>query len=597
MNEINDLFPMQPENEVASFILKNDSIVNFTIGNKAVETMSAFEIVDELQQLQEVKNFLDDCIRTESFKSLDINLKNHQKVNYRVAALYNHEVVDRWDKFGYYVYAIESRHTKMGVWHFAIEARLMPNSNESGWFIEYNRIANYTPVPSRGTEYEYRPVGKQNVKNVLIKTHRQKYKQIVIVSETKNGVRLLVKNTKTKAVYWGQTISTVKGNNNLFAIGLSKVNYFIMGQLEEMYAAKDVIRLTESYPVFIAKKNGESTQLHEFTQRDLYYFSEAKNLKDVFNKAYGKTANNGLTKNAFGGAQALEHFEELQAAVVIIRMLKPFPREFFDNIKLKWVIRKKPANVTSVTDIPEDDDISSEDWYENQVREIEPPYSIDRTIHPVVRLGNDTINTYKIFFNYFGINSKMIQETQDVINSGYMPPHGIIADAITALKMIPSGSNRKAVINQIKRQKLTYEEIHDYVVNEARKYVGAIKKTPNTPVINSFHKQEIIPGVVFVAPQTTEDLQQWGNEQNNCIGTNYSDRVAERQTFIFGFMNKQTQEWIGHARISYHNNQMTINEFLASYNRVIDKEIAMPIINWMNKNLSTKTKQKEKTNE
>jgi len=61
-------------------------------------------------------------------------------------------------------------------------------------------------------------------------------------------------------------------------------------------------------------------------------------------------------------------------------------------------------------------------------------------------------------------------------------------------------------------------------------------------------------------------------------------------------MDKQTQEWIGHARISYHNGQMTIDEFRAKYNEIIKPNIANPIIKWIKENLSTKTKQKEKTN-
>jgi len=601
MKEMNDLFPIQPENEVVCFELTNGSIVEFTISNKPIETMTPFEIVDEMQKLTEIDNFIRDCQQNKTIHNLSTNknYENNEKLYSRIRLLYNAEVIHRWDKSGFYVCSIDVKHTRTGVWHFATEARLMPNSNESGWFIEYNRIANYTPNIIQNPAYEHRLSGKKIVKNVPIKTHRQKYKQIVIVSETKNGVRLLVKNTKTKAVYWGQTISTVKGNNNLFAVGLSAVNYFIMGELQEMYAEKDVIRLTESYPKFVPAQISESSQLHEFTQRDLYYFSGAKNLKDVFNKAYGKTANNGLTKNAFGGAQVLKHFEELQAAVVIIRMFKAFPREFFDNIKLNWVINNKPSNVKHISseDISLEDCYESEDWDEEQAYTIPSPNSILKDkVHPVVTLDSNIINGYAVFFSYFGINSKMIQEVQDTINSGYMPSHRTVIDAVDALKTIPVGSNRKAIINQIRRQKLTFEEIHDYVVNEARKYKTEIRKTPNTPVINSFHKQEIIPGVVFVAPQTTEDLQTWGNEQNNCIGTNYSNRVADRQTFIFGFMDKQTQEWIGHARISYHNGQMTIDEFRAKYNEIIKPNIANPIIKWIKENLSTKTKQKEKTN-
>jgi len=216
------------------------------------------------------------------------------------------------------------------------------------------------------------------------------------------------------------------------------------------------------------------------------------------------------------------------------------------------------------------------------------------------------IKFYDVFFKYFGVNNKMIKEVKDGLDKKRGPNHSWVQDAVVALRTIPAGNKRKAVVNEVRRQKLTTEEIHNYVVREARKYKGEIKKTTNTPVINSFNEKEIMPGVIFVAPKDTEDLHMWGNQQNNCIGTNYARRVADKECFIFGFMNKETKEWIGHAMIKYFNSSnmivslrekeedsgMSIIQFLGKHNQPIDPQLYAPLTEWMNKNLSTKTNKK-----
>jgi len=181
----------------------------------------------------------------------------------------------------------------------------------------------------------------------------------------------------------------------------------------------------------------------------------------------------------------------------------------------------------------------------------------------------------------------MMREMQEEINEGRIC-YGDwrYSDTLTALKSIPGRNNQRAVIDQVKRQKWNARQIHDYVVAEARKYAGAIKPTKNTRVINSFHGKEILPDVIFVAPETTADLYLWGNEQNNCIGTNYAELVAQKQCFIFGFKNKQTQEWIGHARIQYRQGEMVLDEFRGKYNADIEPNMEKQILKWMKDNLS-----------
>lgn len=197
------------------------------------------------------------------------------------------------------------------------------------------------------------------------------------------------------------------------------------------------------------------------------------------------------------------------------------------------------------------------------------------------------IKVYNAFYKKFGVTKIMMQEMQEEINGRKIASNTWkYSDTLTSLKSIPNRNAQRAVINQVKRQKLSVIEIHDYVVAEARKYSGAIKPTKNTLVINSFHGKEILPDVIFVAPETTEDLYLWGNEQNNCIGTNYAELVAQKQCFIFGFKNKQTQEWIGHARIHYRQGEMVLDEFRGKYNASIEPKMERNIIKWMEDNVS-----------
>ena len=129
------------------------------------------------------------------------------------------------------------------------------------------------------------------------------------------------------------------------------------------------------------------------------------------------------------------------------------------------------------------------------------------------------------------------------------------------------------------------EEIHNFIVAEAQKYAQAEKKTPNTRLINKLHEKEILPGVIFVAPKTTHDLIDWGATQVNCIGSAYSNRVANRECYIVGFKDKVTNQWIGHARLTkdYH-----IEELRGKHNRELEPAMDKKIRNWI-KNVMTHT--------
>jgi len=570
-------FTMEKGDDVFRVHLQDGSIAEYKISNQPVDTMTPFALVEELAYLYKLKENMPYWKTATGYADFSRVEEFSKSIRKRVDQIHKLSPIQYWDGSGYYVCTIHSELTRVGVWHYAVEARMMEKVNKPGWYVQYNRIANYHVLKDINEHVGGKKANGR--RNVDINTHVSKYKEITIVSETENGVRLLVKHTKTKKVHWGHSINSIKANRNVFSDGLVSANQHILIALEQIYSQEKVIQLAESYPKYMTREDGSvewansteilrNGQLYGFTQSDLYYFGKTKSIKEAFNKAYGKTENNGLTRKAFGGAQTIKHFEELQAAIIIIRMLKLFPREFFDGLTLKWVVAEYPPT----------------------------PFHVDpeTTVHGFIKNRNmneidKMIKVHNTFYKKFGVTKIMMQEMQEAINGSRMAISSNTwqyADTLVALNSIPNRNAQRAVINQVKRQKLSVTEIHDYVVAEARKYSGEIKPTKNTPVINSFHGKEILPDVIFVAPKTTEDLYLWGNEQNNCIGTNYAELVAQKQCFIFGFKNKQTQEWIGHARIQYRQGEMVLGEFRGKYNADIEPNMEKQILKWMKDNLS-----------
>ncbi len=241
MDEINQLFPIQPQSQTFTFVQADGSIIELALNTKPVDMMTPFEVIDE-QQKNYINNRLVDSMGQDLCKyplerMAEVQLENQTITDFnsamvkRRAEMDKVKLVTRWDAIGYYAMATNYEKTNSGIWYYAIEGRMLPKTNGTGWFVRYNRIANYTPFKSgdeapRGYgEVAIKPSGKPNV---AIGTHSSKYNHIVIASETPNGVRLLVKNTKTKAVLWGQTIWMVKENRNVFQFGLECVNHCIM---------------------------------------------------------------------------------------------------------------------------------------------------------------------------------------------------------------------------------------------------------------------------------------------------------------------------------------------------------------------------------
>jgi hypothetical protein len=486
---------------------------------------------------------------------------------------YNNEsvpTVERWDRYGYYTrtinqFTVNDYSAELGQWSTMYEVRLI--ETDTGWIINTSATSCYLANEEYANKSSYRSK-TGSAKNSSIPPHRRNFNHIVIVTKTPSGVRMLVKDTKTKAIKWGQSLDQQKEFGKLHANNISYIVQHVVEMLEEMYSQKDVMPITEYLPKVEARYHHswndrvQFNQLHDFTARNIYWIGGKTSLVDILNKAYGKTAQQGLTRNAFGGMKNFSYFQQLEAAIIATRMFKALPREFFDTINVAWVVQRPPSN--------------------------------EYTIDAIVKTTTEEINHFNKFFKTFGIRNSTIKWyqgffAQTIGDTRYQID--MVVDTMNSWKKIPLGNARKTIVAHVKQQKMNPEEIHNFVIAEARKYAQVERKTPNTKLINSFNGKEVLSGVIFVAPKTTHNLVEWGAAQNNCIGTAYNESVANRECYIIGFKDKDTNEWIGHARLTkdYH-----VEELRGKHNAELEPAMDKNIRKWMNLNLTTNTKKEIK---
>ena len=509
---------------------------------------------------------------------------------------YNNEsvpTIERWDRYGYYTrtinqFTVNNYSVELGQWSTMYEVRLI--ETDTGWIINTSATSCYLANEEYANKSSYRSK-TGSAKNSSIPPHRKNFNHILIVTKTPSGVRMLVKDTKTKAIKWGQSLDQQKEFGKLHANNISYIVQHVVEMLEGMYSQKDVMPIAEYLPKVDADEANYAintpafNQLHNFNARDMYWINGRTSLVDILNRAYGKTGQEGLTKNAFGGMKKLKHFQELQAAIVLVRMFKLFPREFFDNVDISWVVTDTERGKNWVaTDADKDRQASWDEYFNHKSKR----YHVDA----IVNVTTEEINHFNKFFKTFGFRNSTIKWYQGYLAQtlGDTRYHvDIVVDTMNSWKKIPLGNARKTIVAHVKQQKMNPEETHDFVVTEARKYAQVERKTPNNKLINSFNGKEVLPGVIFVAPKTTRDLVEWGTAQNNCIGTAYTDSVVNKECYIIGFKDKVTNEWIGHARL---NKEYHVQELRGKHNAELEWTMDKDIRKWMHNTLTTKKETK-----
>jgi len=302
---------------------------------------------------------------------------------------YNNEsvpTIERWDRYGYYTrtinqFTVNNYSVELGQWSTMYEVRLI--ETDTGWIINTSATSCYLANEEYANKSSYRSK-TGSAKNSSIPPHRKNFNHILIVTKTPSGVRMLVKDTKTKAIKWGQSLDQQKEFGKLHANNISYIVQHVVEMLEEMYSQKDVMPIAEYLPKIDADEANYAintpafNQLHNFNARDMYWINGRTSLVDILNRAYGKTGQEGLTKNAFGGMKKLKHFQELQAAIVLVRMFKLFPREFFDNVDISWVVTDTERGKNWVaTDADKDRQASWDEYFNHKSKR----YHVDAIVN------------------------------------------------------------------------------------------------------------------------------------------------------------------------------------------------------------------------
>jgi len=530
-----------------------------------------------------------------------------------------------------------------GQWIWGLEVNLNKRKNGKGWTIHcslsatyYNnyesisdeRSKNYDPLYVKLTN-ALETAGIKMKHKKTCTTFFQPMKEMIFVNETKVGVRCLTTKVDKNGFkpLWGQSLS----QQLKFKFLQGEVQILVNDAyrcLEKVYKKTDILPICENLSfdrIFPDEYNSLSypmpTQLYGITQDQLRYLSGAKNIHQALNNAFGTPVekmgkeesryifleipikeNSGITRRAFGGQQQFKHWHHLCSAIQMVRMFKAFGLNFFEQMKIDFVLPPIPV-MHKVERLGGDQNYAI--------------YPIRTGSNPGnYRIYNDIQNMQK-YFKTFGATTayknQILQTfTWDETDTKKLEelakePHRThataacerqnqiyhllnqVADTLSSLKKIPVGNRRKAVIEQVKRQKYDFDQTHDYVVTEAMKYKNEARPTKNTRLINSFDGKEIIDGVIFRAPKTTHDLYLWGTQQNNCIGTSWAEVVADRYQFIVGFEYADTGKWIGHARFVLLDSgkELEIQEFRGKGEEPRE-DLRKELVKWMKSNLVKK---------
>lgn len=526
-----------------------------------------------------------------------------------------------------------------GQWIWGLEVNLNKRKNGKGWTIHcsvsmtyYNNYDSISDEKSRDYDSLYVKLADA-LETAGIKTKHRKtcttffkpMKEMIFVNETKVGVRCLTTKVDKNGFkpLWGQSLYRQLKIKFLQGELQSSVNDAYR-YLEKAYKKTDVLPICENlsfgaiFPDDYRYLNNwmEAIQLHGITQDNLRYLSGAKNIHQALNNAFGTPVdkmgkeesryifleipikeNSGITRKAFGGQQEFKHWHQLCSAIQMVRMFKAFGPSFFEQMKIDFVL--PPVVIHKVERLGGDQNyviyptrsgggrmnyqdvqnmqkylkiFGATTAYKNQILRTFTWDEADRKSLEALIDPNDRQSYGRVY----------VSERQNAIYHLLNQ----VTDALSSLKKIPVGNRRKAVVEQVKRQKYDFDQTHDYVVQEAMKYTHEAKKTSNTRLINSFDGKEIIDGVIFRAPKTTHDLYLWGTQQNNCIGTSWADAVAARHQFIVGFEDVNTGKWIGHARfiILDSGKQLEIQEFRGK-GQELQEDLRNKLVKWMKSNL------------
>lgn len=340
---------------------------------------------------------------------------------------------------------------------------------------------------------------------------------VLTINETPSGVRLLwfINGKPQWMIDSSQMASSWKFHRTGYIIKE------IMNQIKNVYSPEDFI------PILKYMQNPASAEydVYGLNQKWIKKLSGGTNPKQILNTIYGKDGQDGLSKCAFGGINKINSFATFAVVAEIVRYFRPFAPSFFDKI-----------------------DIGN--------------FGVDDIRYMGLMYADVTHIQY--FTKYFN-NNKIQQDFINAINDFRMCSHPddydepaerffkmrIWGEACDAGRMFKQIKN-KAVRRNLIAFKGTVRETHDLITIEHAKLSRQNKEIKYTKKqLELVDNQHVTDNIISVLPKSTIDLILWGSQQHNCIGS-YGELVNGRCEFpniIVGFMNTETNDWVGHAQV------------------------------------------------
>lgn len=288
-----------------------------------------------------------------------------------------------------------------------------------------------------------------------------------------------------------------------------------------------------------------TTSLHPFgiTMSNIYWIGGSTDVKEIINKAYGKSGVQGVTKHMFGGRNNIDSFSKLEVAIWFARVLRNFPATIFNDIRL---------------------DNNTEIFYIGEMKD------------------------YQKFFKIFGAKEHYIQEMNAKMQNKMFDGYEIVQcpDTVRIMELITNKEHRNAIINHVKNNIMSFTEVHDFVSSEYSKLLQQNREIEKTAFTNSFLKHQgawLSDGIQMIVPTELHDLIEWGAVQNNCIGS-YGTLVVNGQTMIVGFKNSDGQ-WIAHAEVS---KEMELKQLLGKHNSTLEENDRSVIVEFLRDKVGVK---------
>lgn len=363
------------------------------------------------------------------------------------------------------------------------------------------------------------------------------------INETPSGVKFLwfVKGKPQ----WGMSFS---GGASKYLYQGHEFIKLLRTKIESMYSLHEFIPIAK----YLLPSPMPTTffDIHNVPTPWFNKLSGGTNPREILNKAYGKSGQHGLSRNAFGGIANIKYLTQLGIAYELVSILKSMPAHFFERICMD------EQTCGFVTDTY---------FGKEELR-----YFFKYFNHK--KIQDDLVQSINYSLAYYG-SHEVEEENVYFLSSAvflYNEELNLVKDAGRMLKEIKNRTVRKNILGF----KGNIRETHDLIVIEYNKVKQADRKIKYYPDEDRFHNKNVNENIISVLPQSTHELIEWGATQHNCMGS-YGERIAngivrQSRTLIVGFKNKLTNKWIGHARIERANGLMCIAELRGDYNQSVE---------------------------